>query len=166
MQLHGSRFKSITDCGLHILRTEGFRAFYISYPTTLSMTIPFQSIHFATYEYFRRILNPAGGYDPGTHIVAGGLAGGIAAATTTPLDVVKTLLQTKGTSTDSEVRAAKGMMGSCRLIYSRFGASGFFRGLLPRVMTHTPSTAICWSTVCIRTCFFPILNNKYVFYYT
>src|SRR6266480_3167994 len=50
--------------------------------------------------YFRKVLTPLGHYVPKSHVIAGGLAGAIAAAATTPLDVAKTLLQTRGNATD------------------------------------------------------------------
>ncbi|KAG0261932.1 Fe(2+) transporter [Actinomortierella ambigua] len=145
MQVHGSVYKNVMDCATKVWRAEGFRAFYISYPTTLTMTIPFQSIQFATYEYFRKALNPNGQYDPMTHIVSGGIAGGVAAAATTPLDVAKTLLQTRGEATDPRIRNCSGLTDAFKLIYQRQGMAGFAKGLQPRVLSHMPSTAICWS---------------------
>ncbi|KAG0245670.1 mitochondrial carrier domain-containing protein [Mortierella sp. GBAus27b] len=144
MQVHGSVYKSVRDCATTVYKTEGMRAFYISYPTTLTMTIPFQSIQFATYEYLRKVLNPSGAYDPLTHITAGGIAGAVAAAATTPLDVAKTLLQTRGESTDVRIRNCNGLMEAFKLIYQRQGLAGFAKGLQPRVVSHVPSTAICW----------------------
>ncbi len=111
------------------------------------MTVPFQTIHFITYEYFRKTLNPKGQYDPKTHILAGGLAGGIAAAITTPLDVVKTLLQTKGGSTDTRIRQVNGFVEACSVVWKRYGWMGFAKGMSPRVVSHVPATAICWTTV-------------------
>ncbi|RKP07304.1 mitochondrial carrier [Thamnocephalis sphaerospora] len=146
MQVHGSVHRSVTSCAMHLLRTEGIGAFYISYPTTLMMTVPFQSVQFATYEYFRKVLNPSGHYDPLTHIVSGGLAGSIAAAVTTPLDVAKTLLQTRGQAHDAEIRRSAGLRDAFRIIYRRNGMRGFVRGIGPRVLSHMPSTAICWTT--------------------
>ncbi|KAI8056877.1 mitochondrial carrier domain-containing protein [Syncephalis plumigaleata] len=146
MQLHGSTFKSVFECASHILRKEGLAAFYISYPTTLVMNVPFQSVQFPTYEYFRKVLNPSGAYDPMTHIISGGLAGSIAAAVTTPLDVAKTLLQTRGYAADADIRNASGLRDAFRIIYRRNGITGFFRGMKPRVLSHMPSTAICWTT--------------------
>ncbi|KAI8621478.1 mitochondrial carrier domain-containing protein [Chytriomyces sp. MP71] len=148
----GSRFSGISACAKHILKTEGPRAFYVSYPTTLAMNIPFHMIHFSAYESFKKALNPNGGYDPFSHCIAGGLAGGLAAAATTPLDVVKTLLQTRGVSEDVDVRRVKGFKSAVRLIQRQGMANGgsrwagFFRGVGPRVMTHVPATAISWST--------------------
>ncbi|KAJ3333581.1 Fe(2+) transporter [Blyttiomyces sp. JEL0837] len=146
LQLPGNTYNGVFDCARTVMRKEGFSAFYISYPTTLTMTIPFQSIHFAMYEYFRKTLNRKGTYDPVTHVISGGLAGAIAAAATTPLDVMKTLLQTKGTNEDPVIRKAGGMSDAMRIIYQRHGLVGFFKGIKPRILTHMPSTAICWTT--------------------
>lgn len=144
MQVHGSIYKNVMECATKVYKQEGMRAFYISYPTTLTMTIPFQSVQFATYEYLRKVLNPSGVYDPLTHITAGGIAGAVAAAVTTPLDVAKTLLQTRGESTDVRIRNCSGLLEAFKLIYQRQGLAGFAKGLQPRVLSHMPSTAICW----------------------
>lgn len=48
-----------------------------------------------TYEVAQNITNPSREYNPSMHMVSGALAGGIAAAITTPLDVCKTLLNTQ-----------------------------------------------------------------------
>ncbi|CAI2180292.1 5518_t:CDS:2 [Funneliformis geosporum] len=145
MQVHGSTYRNVLDCARTVYAREGLIAFYISYPTTLTMTIPFQVVQFSSYEYFRKVLNPSGQYDPKTHVIAGGLAGAIAAAATTPLDVAKTLLQTRGNSDDLRIRNCNGLLESFRLIFERDGLNGFLRGLRPRVLSHMPSTAICWS---------------------
>lgn len=144
MQVHGSEFRSGITAAKTILRNEGVGAFYVSYPTTLMMTVPFTAVQFTTYEFLKDTLNPAGAYSPLTHVTAGGLAGGVAAAITTPLDVAKTLLQTRGTSTDGEIRNARGMVDALKIIARRDGAKGFFRGVTPRVVTHMPSNALCW----------------------
>jgi hypothetical protein len=144
MQVHGSEFRSGWTCAKTVYRTEGLNAFYVSYPTTLMMTVPFTAVQFTAYEYLKSTFNPSGSYSPVTHVTAGGLAGGVAAAITTPLDVAKTLLQTKGTSQDHQIRAARGIMDACKIIWERNGARGFFRGVSPRVVTFMPSNALCW----------------------
>ena len=75
MQVHGSSYKSALSCATSIFKAEGLPAFYISYPTTLAMSVPYQSIHFMAYEFFRKTLNPRGEYDVKTHIISGGSAG-------------------------------------------------------------------------------------------
>ena len=144
MQVHGSTYRSIFQCTKSVYRNEGFRAFYVSYPTTLSMTVPFTALQFSAYGSISQFLNPTRQHNPTLHAVAGGLAGGFAAALTTPLDVIKTLLQTRGTAKDPELRHAKGMLDAATIIKREHGYGGFFRGLRPRIMTTVPSSAICW----------------------
>ncbi|KAI0148510.1 mitochondrial RNA-splicing protein MRS3 [Xylariaceae sp. FL1272] len=145
MQNSNKMYRSMTDCARYVYRTEGLGAFYISYPTTLSMTVPFTALQFLAYESISTTMNPSKKYDPFTHCTAGAVAGGFAAALTTPMDVVKTMLQTRGTASDPELRSVNGFINGCKLVYQREGARGFFKGVRPRVVTTMPSTAICWS---------------------
>lgn len=158
MQMHGSTYTSLIDCATKVFRSEGLRAFYVSYPTTLTMTVPFTALQFTAYEsltkYMQRKRGAQGAYDPLTHCTAGGLAGGVAAAATTPLDVIKSLLQTRGTSTDMEIRHARGLFPAAGIIWRREGAKGFFRGMNARVVTAAPSTAICWSAYELAKAYF------------
>lgn len=144
MQMHGSIYTSMANCARSVFRNEGLIAFYVSYPTTLAMTIPFTAMQFTAYESLSKVMNPSRRYDPLTHCAAGGLAGAFAAGITTPLDVIKTLLQTRGTARDLEIRQARGLWNAAKIIHRRNGLSGFFRGLKPRIITTMPSTAICW----------------------
>lgn len=93
-------------------------------------------------------------------MAAGAAAGACAAAVTTPLDVVKTLLNTQ------ETGLTRGMIEASRKviilsywlknhiktleihfqIYHMAGPLGFFRGMTARVLYSMPATAICWST--------------------
>ena len=156
MQVHGSTYRSIGECAKSVFRNEGLRAFYVSYPTTLTMTVPFTALQFTAYESLTKVMQRQRkpGYDPLTHCTAGGLAGGFAAAATTPLDVVKTLLQTRGTSIDPEIRHARGLFGAAGIIWRREGARGFFKGMNARVVTAAPSTAICWSAYEVAKAYF------------
>ena len=159
MQLHKSSYRSAFDCAKTVYRTEGLGAFYVSYPTTLTMTVPFTAVQFTVYEQLKASLNPHGAYSPTTHMVAGGLSGAIAGAVTTPLDVAKTILQTRGTSTDPEIRHCRCLFDAFRIIWQRDGVKGFARGLAPRVLTFMPSNALCWLSyeffsTCLRVSFF------------
>ncbi|ORY15801.1 mitochondrial carrier domain-containing protein [Clohesyomyces aquaticus] len=154
MQLHGSVYKSVPQCAREVFRTEGIAAFYVSYPTTLCMTVPFTALQFMAYESISKVINPTGRYDPYTHCTAGGLAGGLAAGFTTPLDVIKTLLQTRGSASDAELRNVSGLWQAAKIIKRREGYGGYFRGLKPRIITTMPSTAICWSAYEMAKAFF------------
>ncbi|KAG1741154.1 mitochondrial carrier domain-containing protein [Suillus lakei] len=144
MQVHQSEFRSVFTALRVVYQKEGIAAFYVSYPTTLTMSVPFTAVQFTVYEHMKKLLNPSGDYSPVTHMIAGGMAGGVAAGVTTPLDVAKTLLQTRGTSHDLEIRRVGGMLDALRIIWRRDGIKGFGRGMSPRVLTHMPSNALCW----------------------
>ena len=82
MQIHGSTFRNIRECARTVYRTEGIRAFYASYPTTLAMTVPFTALQFAAYESLTKAMQSRRkpGYDPLTHCTAVGVAGGVVMA--------------------------------------------------------------------------------------
>lgn len=144
MQMHGSAYRSIAHCGKTVYRSEGLAAFYVSYPTTLCMSIPYAALFYPAYEATGKIINPTGKYDPLTHCVAGGLGGAFAAAATTPLDVIKTLLQTRGCAREAEIRGVRGIVDAATIIRRKHGLGGFFRGVRPRILTMSPSSALSW----------------------
>ncbi|KAH8383976.1 hypothetical protein KR009_011558 [Drosophila setifemur] len=140
MQMYNSPYTSVVTCIRDVYKKEGFKAFYRAYGTQLVMNLPYQTIHFTTYEFFQNKLNLERKYNPPVHMVAGGAAGACAAAITTPLDVVKTLLNTQ------ETGLTRGMIEAFRKIYQMAGPLGFYRGMTARVLYSMPATAICWST--------------------
>ncbi|WWC65555.1 uncharacterized protein I303_108173 [Kwoniella dejecticola CBS 10117] len=144
MQIRNSPHRNVLSCARTVYAREGLAAFYVSYPTTLTMSVPFTAVQFSAYESLKTLMNPDGSYSPITHCTAGGIAGGLAAAVTTPLDVAKTLLQTRGSNSDPRIRAARSMGEALRIIRDRDGWRGLRRGMLPRVLTVAPSTAISW----------------------
>ncbi|XP_075063302.1 mitoferrin-1 isoform X2 [Mixophyes fleayi] len=148
MQMYNSPYRSMLHCIQNISRTEGVGAFYRSYTTQLFMNIPFQAIHFITYELTQERLNPQRQYHPGSHIVSGAIAGAVAAAATTPLDVCKTLLNTQENMALSSVNISghlSGMVNAIRTVYQLGGMGGYFKGVQARVIYQMPSTAIAWS---------------------
>lgn len=140
LQMYNSPYRSVVHCAKIVYRTEGLRAFYRSYSTQLVMNLPYQAIHFSTYEFFQNKLNKEHKYNPPIHMIAGAAAGAAAAAFTTPLDVIKTLLNTQ------EIGSTRNIFEAVPQIYKAAGPMGFFKGLVPRVLYSMPATAICWST--------------------
>ncbi|XP_053072392.1 mitoferrin-1 isoform X3 [Acinonyx jubatus] len=148
MQMYNSPHRSALSCVWTVWRTEGLGAFYRSYTTQLTMNIPFQSIHFITYEFLQEQVNPHRGYNPQSHIISGGLAGALAAAATTPLDVCKTLLNTQENMALNLANISgrlSGMANAFRMVYQLNGLPGYFKGMQARVIYQMPSTAISWS---------------------
>ena len=87
-------YPTIKNCLTRVNQREGLRAFYISYPVSLSITVPFKMIHFSIYEAIKpRLLkwrNTQNEYDPRVICLGGGVAGGVTSVLTNPLDLVKT----------------------------------------------------------------------------
>ncbi|MED6280876.1 hypothetical protein CHARACLAT_015475 [Characodon lateralis] len=160
MQMFNSPYRGALDCMGSLLRQEGPAAFYRSYTTQLAMNVPFQALHFMTYEYLQELLNPHRQYNPSSHVVSGALAGALAAAVTTPLDVCKTLLNTQegqavhviqggaaaaAAASGPESRYISGLGEAFRTVYRMGGMPAFFKGVQARVIYQMPSTAISWS---------------------
>lgn len=145
MQL-GSNNLSMSQLAKHMYKTEGFRSFYYSYPTTLSMNVPFAALNFVIYETSTKILNPTNAYDPIIHCLCGGVSGATCAAITTPLDCIKTLLQIRGESKDPLVKNSNSLFKAAKTIYQLHGWKGFWRGVKPRVVANVPATAISWTS--------------------
>ncbi|KAL0178441.1 hypothetical protein M9458_027335, partial [Cirrhinus mrigala] len=141
MQMYNSPYRGVLDCIRCVWQQEGALAFYRSYTTQLTMNVPFQALHFMTYEYLQELLNPQRQYNPSSHMVSGALAGAIAAAATTPLDVCKTLLNTQ----DQSGRHITGLGHAFRTVYRLGGLPAYFKGVQARVIYQMPSTAISWS---------------------
>ena len=125
-------------------------------PTTLAMNMPYNSLMMLGNESMRKWLNPSGEFNFRVYLLSGCVSGAFAAALTTPLDVVKTALQTQGLRAPTaesglsreapkhfEVRY-KGAREAVRAIYQAHGLRGFVWGMRPRMLQVGPSCAISW----------------------
>jgi solute carrier family 25 iron transporter 28/37 len=155
----------------HIYRTEGWQALYRSLPITLLSNIPYGMVMVSTHEFCIATLlkdqhaNQLNSWQ--TVLVASSMGGFTAAALTTPLDRLKTSLQTQElapaclrqiedcpkqqwrNNTAAATTAAPrytSVFQAAQGIYQQEGIRGFARGWLPRVLSHTPAVAISWTT--------------------
>ncbi len=108
--MYNSPYKNALDCVMKTSQKEGLKAFYRSYFTQLNMNIPFQVTHLITYDKMQSKLNKKREYNPMSHCLSGAVAGALAAAITTPLDVCKTLINTQECCNPDE--KCKGMNSS------------------------------------------------------
>ena len=151
LQVAASPYRGAADCVRQMLRDEGVFSIYRSLRTTLVMNVPFTAIHFAAYESAKKAMAPrSGGGAVGepplsVQLAAGGVAGGAAAALTTPLDVVKTRLQLEGVG--SAARYGRGaVLPTLARIARDEGGAALAAGWAPRVLFHVPAAAVCWGT--------------------
>lgn len=167
-------YNGLTDALTQMIRNEGSISLLRSFPITLATNIPYGMIMVGTNEVLKdqwtktTTIDSDGGHEHseltlGVTLGASSVAGLVAAATTTPLDRIKTYLQTQqlapscllnnnptkehcpygGRSTAPIV--ANWKQAALR-IYEQEGTAGFFRGLTPRILSHTPAVAISWTT--------------------
>jgi hypothetical protein len=94
----GYNYRSTMDAARTIVRTEGYSALFHGYKATLWRDLPFSALQFAFYEEERGWAKKYMGSNNiglGLEIVTAATAGGMAGVITTPLDVVKTRIQTQ-----------------------------------------------------------------------
>jgi len=144
----------------HMYFSEGPKSFYRSYPITLFTNLPYGVIMVTANDNLKRTLQPheTRHYKVSTCLLSGSVAGALAAAATTPLDRIKTKLQTQAaaslprdcadwpcTKTAAVTLRYDGIRDALRSILKEDGGRGLFRGLVPRLVTHTPAVAISWT---------------------
>jgi solute carrier family 25 iron transporter 28/37 len=160
--------RGLWDAWTHSMQHGGLQGLYRSLPTTLAMNIPYGCVSVAANEALKAKLKR--GQEPlgvGSLLACGGLAGAVASLATTPLDVVKTRLQTQhltcslGAASAAPPPSARGMATLCTRpngvafagfhdaathIWRADGAIGFYRGAAVRALAQSPGVAITWTT--------------------
>lgn len=111
---------------------------WAGFAATLARDVPFSAVYWGLVEPIRTRLqsdNPTGTGVIGANLVAGSVAGAVAAGITTPFDVLKTRMQidTEGKRTLTE---------TMKHVYQTAGYRGFFLGLGPRAARAAPACAI------------------------
>jgi solute carrier family 25 S-adenosylmethionine transporter 26 len=135
-------------------KTDGLRkGVYRGFGVTIMREVPFSFIQFPLWEYLKTQWEPVTGLplNPASVAVCGAISGGIAAAVTTPLDVLKTRIMLSESSTH---KSAGRIFKS---IYREHGVKGLFAGLLPRVMWITLGGAIFFGCYDLTT---NVLQNR------
>ena len=96
----GYNYRSTIDAARMIVRTEGFGALFHGYKATLWRDLPFSALQFTFYEKERdwaKLYMGSSNIGLPLEIATAASAGGMAGVLTTPLDVVKTRIQTQRT---------------------------------------------------------------------
>lgn len=149
----GYNYRGLTDAVRTIVRSEGPGALLYGYKATLIRDLPFSALQFAFYEEFHRWAQEFVGRnrDMGISLElgTGALAGGLAGVITTPLDVVKTRIQTQhndpkiAPSTSSKpVTLSNSTVGALRTVYKLEGVAGVFSGVGPRLFWTSIQSSI------------------------
>lgn len=117
------------------LRSQGLAGLYSGFGPTLMRDVPEIAIQFFLYDQIQGVVSqylPACGSEKPhlcRHLLVGGVSGAVAAACTTPLDVLKT---------NQQCGAGTGLWG----ILATRGPRGLFAGLGPRVLQTAVMSAV------------------------
>jgi len=166
----------------NIYKHEGLLGLFRSFPITLFTNVPYGVIMVSTNDFLKDVLQQQqtttgarhheehnAKYTLSTCLIAGSAAGCVASAVTTPLDRVKTRLQTQSlgipqqalpdyckitassscpkiSSKTVQILKYNGIRDAFLSIVREEGWVGLFRGLTPRVLAHTPAVAISWTS--------------------
>jgi len=102
-RLQLGHYRGVLHCLESVARKEGVASLYVALPTTMVMNWPVGAATVAANETFREVLRARkwltsanGDHTLASFLVAGSGAGAVAALATTPLDMLKTRLQTQG----------------------------------------------------------------------
>eukprot|EP01097_Dermamoeba_algensis_P005348 TRINITY_DN33_c0_g1_i2.p1 TRINITY_DN33_c0_g1~~TRINITY_DN33_c0_g1_i2.p1 ORF type:complete len:289 (-),score=58.50 TRINITY_DN33_c0_g1_i2:420-1286(-) len=133
-------FKAIN----YIYKNEGLFGFFRGFGAGIAVYGPFVGIYFALYEKIKSIakqkLKKTADHElpfP-LHLFGAAFSGGIAAAITCPLDVVKTRLQVQSKQSEEY----RGILSCISKIYKEEGLKAFSKGLFARVLWISPGMAI------------------------
>lgn len=135
----GYNYRNLRDAVTQIRGAEGLRALLYGYKETLVRDLPFSGLQLAFYERFRQLAmlydETDGDLPVGVELCVGAAAGGLAGTLTTPLDVIKTRIQTNSLDVGllaNGTKATQTTVRALRQIYISEGVLGLFLGVGPR----------------------------------
>ena len=153
----GYNYKGFIDAAATIIRTEGPGTLFYGYKATLTRDLPFSAFQFTFYENFRqwafqltdRYGTVVDSFKKAetislplyAELLTGAAAGGLAGILTTPLDVVKTRMQTQN-GTSGVILKSTSIVSSLRTIYTVQGVSGLFSGVAPRFVWTSMQSSV------------------------
>lgn len=135
---------------LSFVRKTGVRGLWLGVGATLSRDVPFSAVYWTCYEFFKHQIKPAmpqtttGSFL--TSFFSGAFSGMLSAILTTPIDLVKTRVQTGGDSKSIGPKRKPTARDIVRIIYREEGMKGFMRGWVPRASKVGPACAIMISS--------------------
>eukprot|EP00879_Flechtneria_rotunda_P001067 GHRR01001206.1.p1 GENE.GHRR01001206.1~~GHRR01001206.1.p1 ORF type:complete len:585 (+),score=212.30 GHRR01001206.1:753-2507(+) len=126
----------------------GPRGLFTGFFPTLLEDVPDMAVKFAAYESLRQLhrrANSGRAATPQEDFVMGAFAGALAAASTTPLDVIKTRMMCAAASRPS-------MMSAARDVLATAGPKGFLTGIGARALSNGINSAVFF-------CFFEAIRS-------
>ncbi|KAF9011988.1 mitochondrial carrier domain-containing protein [Cyathus striatus] len=140
---YGALGKSSWAAAKLVLQNDGVRGFYRGFGSTIMREIPFTSLQFPLYELLKVQWSQRVNRKPlyaHEAAICGSIAGGIAAALTTPLDVLKTRVMLD--LRDPNKEKLPSLPSRLKTIYLTEGAKALFSGVVPRTLWISAGGAV------------------------
>ncbi|KAG8905645.1 hypothetical protein FRB99_008486 [Tulasnella sp. 403] len=141
------RVTGFWDATLKVTRAEGVRGLWKGVGTTLVMAVPAQTIYMVTYDTLRKTF-----IDPSHHVVimhsaplvSGILARSLVSSLTSPLELLRTRLQS--TPADPGVpHTLRSVVSGIRGMVARDGVRSLWKGLGPTLWRDVPFSGVYWA---------------------
>lgn len=142
-------YKNVFHAAKSIVSAAGVRGLFTGFVPTILEDVPDMAVKFAVYETLRNLHSRLKGDRPASvveDLAMGGFAGAAAAAATTPLDVIKTVMMCTASSRPTFFSAVKSIVSEGK------GFAPFFRGIGPRALSNGLNSAIFF-------CFFEAIRQ-------
>jgi hypothetical protein len=153
--LQGGEKESFVTLLRHTWQASGVRGLWQGLGATLVRDLPYLVLKWLTYAQMQSLLVATIPNVNVANLLAGAVAGGVAATAVTPADVIKTRLQTTARKAKDATALTIG-----RELLVEDGAMALFRGLGPRLLRIPVYTAITLATFDFVKAFFAAANLR------
>ncbi|KAG8899482.1 hypothetical protein FRC01_010498 [Tulasnella sp. 417] len=145
--LRSERCTGFWDAALKVWRAEGVRGLWKGVGTTLVIAVPAQTVYMVTYDTLRKTLPLPTTLDPTssvTPLVSGILARTIVSSLSSPLELLRTRLQS--TPPDPSVpHTLRSTLAGIRTMVGKEGVISLYKGLGPTLWRDVPFSGLYWA---------------------
>ncbi|KAI0307813.1 mitochondrial carrier [Multifurca ochricompacta] len=140
------RVNGFYDAVRHVWRAEGIRGLWKGTGTTLVIGVPSSTAYMLTYDYLLRQVLPAViPSPPVVPLVAGMFARGIVSSVVSPLELIRTNLQSTPRLPDTP-HTLKSVLSSLEGLVRAHGVRHLWRGLGPTLWRDVPFSGFYWAS--------------------
>lgn len=133
----GVKPPGMVQTGMNVVRNEGVLALWSGLGPSLARGLFFGGARLGLYTPIKTMLVPEGQPSLNMKVLSGSLSGGLAAAVTSPIELIKTRLQAAGNTPG----AATSSIGVIRAVVQADGVVGLWKGAMPGLVRSAILTA-------------------------